>query len=270
MSEGSTTAPQAMQATGAEEEFDRYEAVEQYSLAKVLALWAAVAVPMGVLAWIVAPWLRDQLGGRDPFIEALLICFTVGLVWQLVLTLILVRREQGSLEWPRLRDALWLRAPKDPKTHRVGGKVWWWVLPFVLLSAAINAVPIYPTGPSPRDLPNLLSEDRAENFFSGAWGWFALLVVVALLSPWVEELFFRGLLLPRMRAAVGRGDWVLNGALFAAFHLHQPWSIPSSLFDGIFAQAYPTRRFQSIWIAVAAHTVPSFVIIGVVLSLVLK
>jgi CAAX protease family protein len=112
--------------------------------------------------------------------------------------------------------------------------------------------------------------DRAENFFSGAWGWFALLVVVALLAPWVEELFFRGLLLPRMRTAVGRGDWVLYGALFAGYHLHQPWSIPSSLFDGIFAQAYPTRRFQSIWIAVVVHTVPSFLIIGVVLSLVLK
>jgi membrane protease YdiL (CAAX protease family) len=252
------------------EEVDRYQAVRQYSLAQILAVWAAAAVPMGVLAWIVAPLLRDQLGGRDPFIEALLICFAAGLIWQLVLVLILVRREQGSLEWSRVRDALWLRAPKDPKTRRVGGKVWWWVLPFVVLSAAINAVPIYPTGPSPRDLPNLLDTDRAENFFSGAWGWFALLVAVALLAPWVEELLFRGLLLPRMRAAVGRGDWVVNGALFGVYHLHQPWSIPSSVLDGIFAQAYPTRRFQSIWIAIVTHTAPSFVIIGVVLHLVLK
>ena len=73
-----------------------------------------------------------------------------------------------------------------------------------------------------------------------------------------------------MRAALGRGDWVANGALFAGYHLHQPWSIPSSLIDGIFAQAYPTRRFQSIWIAIVAHTAPSLVIIGVVLHLVLK
>jgi membrane protease YdiL (CAAX protease family) len=252
------------------EETDRYEAVTQYSVAQILAVWAAAAVPMSVLAWIVAPLLRDQLGGRDPFIEALLICLNAGLIWQFVLALVLVRREQGSLEWSRVRDALWLRAPKNPKTRRVGGKVWWWVLPFVLLSAAINAVPIYPTGPSPRDLPNLLDSDRAENFFSGAWGWFALLVAVALLAPWVEELLFRGLLLPRMRAAVGRWDWVVNGALFGVYHVHQPWSIPSSVLDGIFAQAYPTRRFQSIWIAIVAHTAPSFVIIGVVLHLVLK
>jgi membrane protease YdiL (CAAX protease family) len=270
MSEASITTPAAADGPAAHEDFDRSAAVTQYSLARVFALWAAVAVPMGVLAWVVAPWLRDQLGGRDPFIEALLICFAVGLVWQLVLALILVRREQGSLAWPRARDALWMRAPRDPKSRRAGGKVWWWVLPFVLLSGAINALPIYPTGPSPRDLPNLLDSDRAEDFFSGAWGWFALLVLVALLAPWVEELFFRGLLLPRMRDSFGRADWAANGAIFGFYHLHQPWSIPASVVDGIFAQAYPTRRFQSIWIAVAAHTVPSFVIIGVVLSLVLK
>ena len=107
----------------------------------------------------------------------------------------------------------------------------------------------------------------AEHFF-GAWGWFALLVSVAILAPVVEELLFRGLLPPRMRAAVGRWDWAVNGALFGVYHLHQPWSIPSSVLDGMFGQAYPTKRFQSIWIAIITHTAPSFVIIGVVLSLV--
>ena len=74
----------------------RYAAVKQYSLAQILAVWAAAAVPMGVLAWVVAPWLRDQLGGDDPFIQALLICLTAGLVWQFALVLILTRRELGE------------------------------------------------------------------------------------------------------------------------------------------------------------------------------
>ena len=164
----------------------RYAAVRQYSLAQILAVWAAAAVPMGVLAWIVAPWLSHHLGGREPLGEALLICFNAGLVWILVLTLILVRREQGSLEWSRMRDALWLRPPRDPKTRRVGGKVWWWVLPFALLSAGLEALPIDPTGPIARDFPNFISTDRAERFYSGAWGWFALTVMVAL-APAVEH-----------------------------------------------------------------------------------
>ena len=252
-----------------EHEDERYSAVRQYSLAEIIGVWAAAAVPMGVLAWVVAPWLRDQLGGRDPFIEALLICFNMGLVYQLVLVLILVWREQGSLEWSRVRDALWLRAPKDPKTRRVGGKVWWWVLPFLLLSAAIEALPIYPTGPSPRDLPNLLGSDRAEHFFSGAWGWFALLVSVAVLAPVVRNCCSGGCCcreceLPSA-GAIGRS----TALLFGVYHLHQPWSIPSSVLDGMFGQAYPTKRFQSVWMAIITHTAPSFVIIGVVLSLVL-
>src|SRR2546423_333978 len=113
-----------------DQEVDRYASVTQYSRAKVLAVWAAAAVPMGLLAWIVVPWLSHHLGGRDPFIEALLICFNAGLLWMLALTLILVRREVGGLEWSRVRDALWLRPPQNPKTQRAGGKVWWWVLPF--------------------------------------------------------------------------------------------------------------------------------------------
>ena len=240
----------------------------QYSLGQILAIWAAAAVPMGLLAWIVAPWLRDQLGGRDPFIEAILICLTAGLLWELALVLILLRRELGGLAWSRVRDALWLRAPRDPKTRRVGGKVWLWALPFVVLSAAVNALPIDPVGPMPRDLPKLIDTDRAEHFFTGNWGWFGMLVAVALLAPVVEELFFRGLLLPRMRGAFGKGDVVANGTLFTLYHVHQPWSMPATLLDSIFGQAYPTRRFRSTWMGIASHTAPSIVIIAVVAGLV--
>lgn len=256
--------------TGRGQEVDRYEAVRQYSLVQILGVWAAAAVPMGVLAWIVAPWLKDHLGGRDPFIEALLICLNVGLLWMLALTMILVWREQGSLRWSHVRDALWLRAPRDPKTRRVGRRVWLWVLPFIVFSAVVNAGLIDPEGPLPRDLPNAIQTDRVEHFFSGNWGWFAMLAAVALLSPVVEELLFRGLLLPRMRAVFGRLDFVVNGALFGLYHLHQPWSMPASVIDGIVNQAYPSRRFQSTWMGIIVHTIPSFLIIGVVLALVLK
>jgi hypothetical protein len=41
----------------------RYAAVRQYSLAQILAVWAAAAIPMAVLAWVVAPLLGALLGG---------------------------------------------------------------------------------------------------------------------------------------------------------------------------------------------------------------
>ncbi len=248
-------------------EGERYAAVRQYSLSQILVVWAAAAVPMGVLAWVVAPWLRDQLGGDEPLAQALLICITAGLVWQFVLVLILVRRELGGLEWHRVRDALWLRAPRDPRSGRVGGRVWLWVLPFVVLFAIEAAVAI--PGPSVRDFGDFLDSDRGEDFFRGAWGWFAVVVLLAVFNTVLgEELLFRGLLLPRMRDAFGRGDFVANGVLFAVYHLHTPWVIPTTLID-IFAVSYPSRRFQSAWMGIVVHSVQSAVVIIVVLTLVL-
>jgi uncharacterized protein len=255
-----------------EEAVDRYEAVRQYSLIELGVLWAAAAGPMSLLAWVVAPWLSHHLGTSEPLGLALLICFNAGLLWILVLTLIAVRVEQGGLRWPQIRDALWLRAPQDPRTGRVGGKLWWWLVPFVVLSAALELVPINPTGPGVRDFPNFISNggDRVDRFYQGAWGLFALSVLVCFLAPIVEELFFRGLLLPRMRKVCGKLDWVMNGTIFTAYHLHEPWVMPTTLLTGIFGQAYPAKRFRSIWISLAAHTLPSFVMVGVILSLVLK
>jgi hypothetical protein len=46
------------------QEDSRYAVVRQYSLAQILAVWAAAAIPMAVLAWVVAPpLLRALLGG---------------------------------------------------------------------------------------------------------------------------------------------------------------------------------------------------------------
>jgi membrane protease YdiL (CAAX protease family) len=224
---------------------------------------------MAVLAWIVAPWLGDQLGGRDPFVKALLISFTVGLIWQFVLVLILIRRELGGLEWSRVRDALWLRQPRDPKTGRVGGRVWWWALLFVVLVGVLQSLPSIP-GPADRDFAELLGSDRGEDFFRGAWSWFALVVVFGVFNTVLgEELLFRGLLLPRMQGVFGRRDWVANGILFTVYHLHVPWAMPATLIEGIFFEAYPSRRFQSAWMGIIVHSAQTVVVSILVLTLVL-
>ena len=150
----------------------------------------------------------------------------------------------------------------------MGGRVWWWVLPFVVLFALEESLPGI-TGPVSRDLGRFLGNDRGEEFFRGAWGWFAVIVVLSVFNTVLgEELLFRGLLLPRMRGVFGRGDFVANGVLFAIYHLHVPWVIPTTLVD-IFALAYPSRRFESAWMGIIVHSVQSVVVIVVVLTLVL-
>ncbi len=97
------------------QEDSRYAAVRQYSLAQILAVWAAAALPMGALAWVVAPLVADQLDGPAPLMRTLLALLTVGLIWQFVLVVVLVYRERGSLRWSVLKDALWLHSPRSPK-----------------------------------------------------------------------------------------------------------------------------------------------------------
>jgi membrane protease YdiL (CAAX protease family) len=249
-------------------ERDRYAAVKQYSLAQILAVWAAAAVPMAVLAWVVAPLLGALFGGETGFIKALLLCITAGLIWQFILTLILVRREQGTLRWERVRDALWLLSPRDRRSGRVGGRVWLWVIPFVLLFFIWEFFGYDITGPASHDFA-LFLQTRGQEFFSGNWVWFAVLVVELIFNTVLgEDLLFRGLLLPRMRGVFGTGDFVANGVLFAFYHLHQPWSIPAALADVILT-SYPTRRWQSVWISIIVHSAQSVFVFFIVLALVL-
>jgi hypothetical protein len=64
---------------------------EQYSLAKILGIWAAAALPMAALAWVVAPLVAGRLDGPLALPRALLGLLTVGLIWQFVLVMVLGR-----------------------------------------------------------------------------------------------------------------------------------------------------------------------------------
>jgi uncharacterized protein len=243
-------------------------ALPQLGLRSIIAVWAAAAVPMGLLAWVAAPLIADQMSGPNALMRALFITLTAGLVWQFVLVMALVRREQGSLRPSVLRDALWLRAPRAPKTGRRGGKLWLVVVPLIVASA-VEGLLVIP-GPGARDFVEFLGSDAGEDFLAGAWGWFAIIAVLVVFNTVLgEELLFRGYLLPRMNGRFGRRDWVANGVFFAAYHLHTPWVIPTTLLD-TFILSYPSKRYRSALIGVAVHSAQSIVVLGLVLALVLK
>lgn len=241
----------------------------QYTRTQVMRIWAAAALPMAALAWVVAPWFADRLDGPAAGPRALLTTLTAGLAWQFALVLILVRREQGSVRWSVLKDALWLRAPRSPKTGRVGGLLWLVLVPCLLIFGAEELIPAIPPAAG-HDLPAVLGSDAGTQLLSGSWGWFAVIAAMAVLNTVLgEELLFRGLLLPRMQGAFGRWDWVVNGLLFATYHLHMPWAIPTALID-TFALSYPSRRYRSAIIGIVVHSAQSVMIIAVTMTLVLS
>jgi uncharacterized protein len=244
---------------------------EQYSLAKILGIWAAAALPMGALAWVVAPWLAGRLAGPLALPRALLALLTVGLVWQFVLVVVLVHRERGSLRWSVLKDALWLQSPRSPTTGRVGGRLWLVLIPALLLFAAEGFIPHPFTPPPGYDFAAFSQSEAFVAFMSGNWVWYAVIVALVVFNTILgEELLFRGVLLPRMQGTFGRFDWVANGLLFAAYHLHTPWVMPATLLVDTFALAYPSRRYRSALIGIIVHSSQSVFALALMLLLVLR
>ena len=245
--------------------------IPQLRISGILAVWAAAALPMAALAWLVAPVLADRFAGNGivPMFKALIVCFTAGLVWQFVLVAILVGREQRTLRWSTVREALWLRSPQSPRSGRVGGRLWLIVIPLILaVTVVTELIPTFPA-PENRVLATLVASDAGQTFLDGAWGWYALLLAMFLFNTVLgEELLFRGYLLPRMNRVFGRGDWVVNGLLFTVYHLHVPWVMPATLIES-FLLAYPTKRYRSAWIGIAVHSAQSVFFAVVVFMIVL-
>jgi membrane protease YdiL (CAAX protease family) len=255
---------------------------EQYSLAKILGIWAAVALPMAILGWVVYPALTpdreaDPLGAGIIRIALM----AVGLIWQFVLAMLIVYREEGNLRWATIRRRFWLNAPLDPKTGEPRRKLWLWLIPLVVLFFAgmlvygqalsdlwLRIFPFLapPPGFDPMDL--LFSSPELQAQLVGAWGFYGLFLVMGVFNILGEEFIFRGVLLPKMEGVFGKWDWVANGVLFAIYHLHEPWFFLGYL-DGIILFALPARRFRSTWMSIIVHSVQLVIFFPMILAVVL-
>jgi uncharacterized protein len=241
--------------------------IPQYSKARVLGVWAMAALPMGFLAWVVAPVVATFLDGPMPLIRTLIPALTLGLAWQFALVVWLVRREQGTLRWSVVREALWLRAPQSPAGDRRGGRLWWVLVPMTLAFAAEELLPEIPH-PASHAFGEILDSPAGRELLGGNLLWPAVVIVMMVLNTVLgEELLFRGLLLPRMGGAFGRADWFVNGVLFAAYHLHQPWSMTSAFWD-TFILAFPSRRYRSALLGIIVHSTQTVFLLVAVTALV--
>src|SRR3954449_5994690 len=83
------------------------EVGEQYSLGKILGIWALAALPMGILSWIIFPAVSPDFNS-DPLGAGVtrLVLLLIGLIWLFVLSMIIVRKEEGDLRWATVKRRL--------------------------------------------------------------------------------------------------------------------------------------------------------------------
>jgi len=241
----------------------------QYSLTKILAIWAAVTAPMALLAFVVAPALFDRTSMNDGLVFWMLM--VVGMAWQFVLSLLILRRELGGLRWEAVKRRIWLYRPVDPKTGRRGGRLWWWVIPAYLVNVLgeylkVDILWSALTGLHEPDHAKI--QTLADPQFQGQW-WILGLALTSCAFNYVlgEELLFRGVLLPKMAGVFGRWDWVANAVLFGLYHVHKIWFWPSMITTS-FGISWAARRFRSFWMGVLVHGIESFFVV-IVLAVIL-
>ncbi len=245
----------------------------QYSLVKILGIWAIVSLPMPMLVFVIAPALSPRLNMHPLIVTWLLLIG--GMVWQFVVSLWIVYRELGTLRWSAIRERTWLNRPRDPNTGEPKAKLFWWLVPAFLFVALIElGIGGFLDSADARLLPFLSAlpsielEQIAVPEFIGAW-WLVGLALVSIAFNYFlgEEFLFRGVLLPKMRGAFGKWDWVANAALFGLYHLHAPLRILKTILSTL-AYTWPSRRFRSNWFAIALHGIEALFMLIPVLGIV--
>jgi uncharacterized protein len=254
---------------------------EQYTLLQIFGTWLAAGAPMWLLGWVAYPSMSADLAPIDAGLLRMKL-LTVGLVWQFVLAMIILYREEGNFRLSTINRRFWLNHPKSARSGETKKALWWWLIPLILFVAALEIVlrstlvdvwtGIFPFFAEPEgyDFSALFTPElRAQ--WVGNWGLLALFFVSALFNTFLgEEFLFRGVLLPKMEGVFGKWDWVANGVLFSFYHLHQPWGILATLL-GDLTLAYSGKRFRSNWFPIIIHSGQSvfflFLIMGLVFGL---
>lgn len=249
---------------------------KQYSLKKILSIWAFSAIPMGLLAFIVTPKIVELT--NQPILIVYWVAILFGLIWQFILSLLILKHDGEELSKKNLLSRMKFQKPVSPKTGRSSYWLLLWALPFILLSAIIQTgllgIPNIDDWMTPliKNLPTYDLSNLATPDYQGAWWILGLYVVTCAFNYFLgEEFIYRGILLPKMNGVFGKWDWLVNGVLFGFYHLHKPQIILSTgLYFGL-VFALPSRLFQSSWMAVIIHGLEGLlglvVVIGIIWGL---
>jgi uncharacterized protein len=252
-----------------------------HALWQIVGIWLLGGAPMWLWAWLVYPPLRQGLSPMDGGLlyEKLMI---IGLVWEFVLSMLILYREEGNIRISTIRRRFRLNNPVSPRTGRKDNRLWWLLIPLMLLVVALELglAPFidgiwtrllpFLAEPQNRSLEALFAPEMRAQWI-GAWNFFLLFVVGSVFNNFLsEEFLFRGVLLPKMNDLFGRWGWVANGLTFGLYHLHMPWSIPGNIVFG-WLMAFVSQRYRSNWLPIILHNGQAFyfgfLILGLVLGL---
>ena len=194
------------------------------------------------------------------------------------IVLVLVPTELGVL-WLAARREDTRVADLIPYRRRLPGRDWAVLVPILIALAFLGFGLLQIIEPAVIDqffgwLPDWyvtpIQVDRIGDYSPTAWTitLAAYLVINGLLGPIVEELYFRGYLLPRMER-MGRWAPLVNVTLFSLYHFWSPWQVLARIV-GLGPTVYAVRWKRNVYLGMVVHcalnTLSVLIVVGLVLS----
>lgn len=136
------------------------------------------------------------------------------------------------------------------------------IIPIVFFTSFLYQLFLYAAG-----YPVTL-QDVVAIFLEAQSGWslFFLLLLAVVVAPLVEEVLFRGMLLPVLMKKMGPGTAVvISSVLFAGIHQHLPSFVPLFALAVVLAMLYIYSG--SLWTSIVLHAVFNGVSICILLTL---
>ncbi|MGA8892045.1 MAG: CPBP family intramembrane glutamic endopeptidase [Anaeromyxobacteraceae bacterium] len=216
-----------------------------------LIAFGAPAGLLAILVWVVLPWLHGR--GAPP----VLVFALLGLPFLLMLaaTLVVYRREGGRPTWRAFRE----RVRLGGVDRRLAG----WIAALsvtgiaLYMGAAHLVDALLPDAAFPEVVGKVLGDSTTflGTPMKGAWWLLGAWFLFYVSNVAGEELWFRGIVLPRQELSFGRSTWAIHGALWAAWHAALfPADALIILPEGL-AYGWVCQRTRSLWPTFLAHAV---------------
>jgi len=231
---------------------------EQLALPALLGLFL-IPGALVTLAYVAFEPLAEAAG--FPPLAALLLAILVVLLPIEIGVILRAGRDQPD----RIRSVI-------PYRRSLPLRSWLWLVPVLILAAFVGfglSMAFEPAviGSLFAWLPDWfvrpIDLDRIGDYSREAWlvtlG--AYLVLNGFLGPIVEELYFRGYLLPRMEW-MGRWAPLVNVSLFSLYHFWSPWQIVGRIL-GFGPTVYAVRWKENVYLGMVVHC--SLNTIGIIL-----
>lgn len=220
----------------------------QLPLPALVALFLAPGAA-GTLVYVALAGPVEAAG--YPPIAALLVAILV-VILPVEIAILLVARSRLSAAG---EAAIPYRQPMPART-------WLWLVPALVAAAVVGsglvmivdgAIAAGAFGWLPGWYLRPIDVATVQRYPVGVWtvSLAAYLVLNGVAGPIVEELYFRGLLLPRMER-FGRWAPLLNAALFSLYHLWSPWQFLSRV-ASVAPFVYAVRWRRNVYLGMAVH-----------------